>query len=184
MAPAQADCILFAPKHIKAVNKCCLFDFTFSQGAASIDPSDPDFTCLQGRELVEVGGKLHGASNDSREVQRDGPGSSWLMAVHHPRHIKAMNKCCLFHPASSQGAASIDPSDPGFTCLQGRELVEVGGKQRGASDGGHQVLRNGPGQAKAVIGGRATPQLVDDDQRLLARTLHITTFKVMCVSHL
>ena len=55
--------------------------------------------------------------------------------------------------------------------LEGGQLVEVGREERGAADLAHQVLRDGPGQAKAVVGGRAPAQLVDDDQRALARAL-------------
>ena len=71
-----------------------------------------------------------------------------------------------------------------FTHLQGCELVEVGGKQRGAPNGGHEVLRDGPGQAEAVVGGGAAPQLVDDDQGLLARTLRMATLSnyIYCIS--
>lgn len=42
--------------------------------------------------------------------------------------------------------------------------MEVCGKQRGCADVGHDVLSNGPGKAKAIIGGCATAQLVNDDQ--------------------
>lgn len=42
--------------------------------------------------------------------------------------------------------------------------MEVGGKEGGAANGLHQVLRNGPGQAKAIIGGSAPAQLIYDHQ--------------------
>ena len=55
--------------------------------------------------------------------------------------------------------------------LEGRELMEVSGKERGAADDLHQVLRDGPGEAKPVVGGRPPAKLIDDDQRLAARSL-------------
>ena len=58
--------------------------------------------------------------------------------------------------------------------LEGSKLVEVCGKQGGAANLSHQVLRDGPGQAEAIVRGRAAPQLVDDDQAALCCTLHTT----------
>ena len=55
--------------------------------------------------------------------------------------------------------------------LQGGELVEVGGEEGGAADGGHEVLADGPGQAEAVVGAGAAPQLVDYHQRARAGSL-------------
>ena len=55
--------------------------------------------------------------------------------------------------------------------LQCSELVEMCGKERGAADRLHEVLGDGPGQAKAVVRACAPPQLVNDHQRLGARPL-------------
>lgn len=52
----------------------------------------------------------------------------------------------------------------GLLHRQCRQLVEVGGKQAEAADGRGDVLADGPGQAEAVVGGRAAAQLVNDDQ--------------------
>ena len=57
------------------------------------------------------------------------------------------------------------------TYLKGCELMEVGREERGAADLCHEVLRDGPRQAKAIIGAGAAPQLIYDDQGLAARTL-------------
>lgn len=50
------------------------------------------------------------------------------------------------------------------TYLDVCQLVEVCGKEAGGLDVAHDVLSNGPGQSKAVVGGCAAAQLVDDDQ--------------------
>lgn len=42
--------------------------------------------------------------------------------------------------------------------------MEVGGKQAEGAQLGGYVLRDGPRQAKAIIGGRAPAQLIDDDE--------------------
>ena len=49
--------------------------------------------------------------------------------------------------------------------------MEVGGKQCGAANLRHEVLRDGPRQAKAIIGAGAAPQLIYDYQGLAAGTL-------------
>ena len=48
--------------------------------------------------------------------------------------------------------------------LEGSKLVEVGCKEGGAANGLHEVLRDGPGQPKAIVGGCAPPQLINDHQ--------------------
>ena len=58
-----------------------------------------------------------------------------------------------------------------LTHVQLRELVEVSGKERGRPNVLHDVLADGPGQAVAVVRGRATAQLVDDDQGAAGGTL-------------
>mgnify|MGYP001807602670 CR=1 FL=1 len=45
------------------------------------------------------------------------------------------------------------------------QLVEVCGEQRWCGNVRHDVLGDGPGQAKPIIGGCAATQLVDDDER-------------------
>ena len=42
--------------------------------------------------------------------------------------------------------------------------MEVGGEEGGAAQLGHEVLGDGPGEAKAVVGGGAAAELVDDDE--------------------
>jgi len=64
------------------------------------------------------------------------------------------------------------------TDLECREFMEVGCKQGGAADVFHEVLGDGPGQAKPVVSGRATPQLIDDDQGIAACTL----YSIVCVA--
>jgi len=51
--------------------------------------------------------------------------------------------------------------------------MEVRGKQGGRSRDLHEVLADGPRKAKAIIRGRAAPQLVDDDQAMGGGTLRI-----------
>ena len=48
--------------------------------------------------------------------------------------------------------------------LKSCELVEVGGKEGGAADIFHEVLGDSPCQAKPIISGCATPQLINDHQ--------------------
>lgn len=50
---------------------------------------------------------------------------------------------------------------------QRRQLVEVGGKQTEATDLGGDVFADGPGQTEAVVRGRASAELIDDDERVL-----------------
>ena len=44
------------------------------------------------------------------------------------------------------------------------QLMEVRGKQAEGAQLGGNVLRDGPGQAKAIIRGRASAQLINDDE--------------------
>jgi hypothetical protein len=62
-----------------------------------------------------------------------------------------------------------------LTNLECCELVEVSCKQSRAANILHEMLRDGPGQAKPIVSGCATPQLIDDDQRIAACTLHRKT---------
>lgn len=69
--------------------------------------------------------------------------------------------------------------DGGLLRRQRRQLVEVGGEQAEAADLGGDVLANGPGQAEAVVRGRASTKLVDDDERLLRGRAGGTTQRLM-----
>jgi hypothetical protein len=60
-----------------------------------------------------------------------------------------------------QGCQDIQNPKP-QTHLDVCELMEVCGKQAGGPDVAHDVLSNGPGQSKAVIGGCAAAKLVND----------------------
>lgn len=57
--------------------------------------------------------------------------------------------------------------DTGLLCSKCRQLMEVRGKHTEAADLGCYVFTNGPGQSKAIVGGRAPAQLIDYDQRFL-----------------
>lgn len=65
--------------------------------------------------------------------------------------------------------------DGGLLSCQRRQLVEVGGEQTEAADFGGDVLADGPGQTEAVVGGRASAELVDYDERLLCGRTVTTT---------
>lgn len=56
--------------------------------------------------------------------------------------------------------------DSGLLLGQSSQLMEVGGKQAEGAQLGGYVLRDCPGQAKAIIGGCAPAQLIDDDERV------------------
>lgn len=55
----------------------------------------------------------------------------------------------------------------GLLRRQCRQLVEVRGKQAEAADFGGDVFTDGPGQAEAVVRGRASAELVNYDERVL-----------------
>lgn len=57
--------------------------------------------------------------------------------------------------------------DGGLQRRQRRQLVEVSGKEAEGADLGGDVLADGPGQTEAVVRGRASAELVDDDERAL-----------------
>lgn len=57
--------------------------------------------------------------------------------------------------------------DGGLLRCQRRQLVEVSGEQTEAADLGGDVFADGPGQAEAVVRGRASAELVDYDERVL-----------------
>ena len=58
--------------------------------------------------------------------------------------------------------------DDGLLRRQRRQLVEVGGKETKAADFGGDVFADGPGQPEAVVGGRASAELIDYDERVLS----------------
>lgn len=55
----------------------------------------------------------------------------------------------------------------GLLRRQRRQLVEVSCEETETANFGCDVLADGPGQAEAVVRGRAPAQFVDDDERLL-----------------
>lgn len=57
--------------------------------------------------------------------------------------------------------------DGGLLRRQRRQLVEVCGKQAEGADFGGDVFADGPGQTEAVVRGRASAELVDNDERVL-----------------
>lgn len=57
--------------------------------------------------------------------------------------------------------------DSGLLSRERRQFVEVRGKQTEAADLWGDVFTDGPGQTEAVVGGGASAELVDDDQRVL-----------------
>lgn len=57
--------------------------------------------------------------------------------------------------------------DGGLLLGQCRQLMEVGGKQAEGAQLGGYVVRDGPGQAKAIVGGRSPAQLINDNERVL-----------------
>lgn len=57
--------------------------------------------------------------------------------------------------------------DSGLLRRQRRQLVEVRGEQAEAADLGGDVFADGPGQPEAVVRGRPSAKLVDDDERAL-----------------
>jgi hypothetical protein len=61
------------------------------------------------------------------------------------------------------GCLHVHIADADFAAQRG-ELVKVGSEKGGAADFLHQVLADGPREAEAVVGGRASAQLVDDDK--------------------
>lgn len=61
--------------------------------------------------------------------------------------------------------------------LQSSEFMEVGGEERGAANLLHEVLRDCPGQAEAIICACAAAQLINDHQRLGACTLPHNRFR-------
>lgn len=75
--------------------------------------------------------------------------------------------------------------DGGLLCGECRQLMEVSGKQAEAADFGGDVFADGPSQTEAIIGGRASAQLVNYDERVLrgraGDTRHRSSDKV-CVS--
>lgn len=89
---------------------------------------------------------------------------TWLDSVQHCECVVRRQGC------------DVQVVDRGLLSCQRRQLVEVGGEQAEAADFGGDVLADGPGQTEAVVGGRASAELVDYDERLLCgRTVTTTT---------
>lgn len=86
-----------------------------------------------------------------------GPPALGLTCFHSVQHGEGVARGQRRHMQVAHG---------GLLRRQRRQLMEVGGEQAEAADGGGDVLADGPGQAEAVVGGRAAAQLVDDDQRV------------------
>lgn len=87
------------------------------------------------------------------------------------RHAGPLGLTCFHSVQHGEGVARgqrrhMKVAHGGLLRRQRRQLVEVGGEQAEAADGGGDVFADGPGQAEAVVGGRAAAQLVDDDQRV------------------
>lgn len=74
-------------------------------------------------------------------------------------------------PCSQCGNTTAGSMHTRAARLQRGELVEVRGEERGAANLAHEVLRDRPRQAKAIVRAGAAPQLVNDHQAARACAL-------------
>lgn len=80
---------------------------------------------------------------------------TWFDSVQHGECVVGGQRC------------DVQVLDGGLLCSQSSQLMEVSGKQAEASDLGHDVFADGPGQTEAVICGGSSAELVYYDERVL-----------------